>query len=200
MRASEQERPDVVAGRQFWRERTAGIDPRRFVFVDETGAKTNMARLRGRCEGGKRLPAGAPHGHWCSTTLIGSVRLDGSTESMVIESATDREVFTAYVREILVPALKPGDIVVMDNLSSHKIPAIAEIIQAARAEVWYLPPYSPDFNPIEQMWSKIKAYLRKAAARTSQALLHAIGDALNRVSASDACGWIQNCGYGVTQC
>jgi len=200
LRAAEQDRPDVVAERQAWRERAAGIDPRRFVFVDETGAKTNMTRVHGRCEGGKRLMASAPHGHWCTTTLLGSVRLDGTTEAMAIESATDQDVFMAYVREILTPALRPGDIVVMDNLSPHKTPAVAEIIRASGAEVWYLPPYSPDLNPIEQMWSKVKALLRKAAARTAQALLEAIGAALASVSASDALGWFQNCGYGNNQC
>jgi len=130
------------------------------VFVDETGAKTNMTRLRGRSEGGKRLVASAPGGHWCTTTLLSSMRLDAGTAAMVIESATDRDVFLAYVREILVPTLRAGDIVVMDNLSPHKTPAVAEIVRAAGAEVWYLPPYSPDFNPIEQMWSKVKAFLR----------------------------------------
>jgi transposase len=170
------------------------------VFVDETGAKTNMTRLRGRCEGGQRLGASVPHGHWCTTTLLGAVRLDGTTAAMVIESATDQDVFLAYVREILVPTLRPGDIVVMDNLSPHKAPTVAEIIRASGAEVWYLPPYSPDLNPIEQMWSKVKALLRKAAARTAQALLEAIGAALDSVSASDALGWFQNCGYGNSQC
>jgi transposase len=178
----------------------AGIDPGRFVFLDETGAKTNMTRLRGRCEGGKRLVASAPHGHWCSTTLLGAMRLDGSTAAMVIESATDQDVFLAYVREILTPTLRPGDIVVMDNLSPHKAPAVAELIRAAGADVWYLPPYSPDLNPIEQMWSKVKALLRKAAARTSEALLQAIANALDAVSASDASGWFLNCGYAGTQC
>lgn len=170
------------------------------MFVDETGAKTNMTRLRGRSEGGERLAGSAPHGHWCTTTLLGSMRLDGTTEAMVIESATDRDVFAAYVREVLAPALHPGDIVVMDNLSPHKAPAVAEIIGASGAEVWYLPPYSPDLNPIEQMWSKVKALLRKAAARTAEALLEAIGAALDSVSAPDALGWFTNCGYGNTQC
>jgi len=170
------------------------------VFVDETGAKTNMTRLRGRSEGGKRLVASAPGGHWCTTTLLSSMRLDAGTAAMVIESATDRDVFLAYVREILVPTLRAGDIVVMDNLSPHKTPAVAEIVRAAGAEVWYLPPYSPDFNPIEQMWSKVKAFLRKTAARTSQTLFEAIGAALDQVCASDAQGWFKDCGYANSQC
>ena len=165
------------------------------MFVDETGAKTNMTRLRGRSEGGKRLVGSAPHGHWCATTLLGAVRLERPTEAMVIESATDRDVFTAYVREVLAPTLRAGDIVVMDNLSPHKTPAVAEIVRAAGAEVWYLPPYSPDFNPIEQMWSKVKAFLRKTAARTAKTLLEAIGAALEQVCAADAQGWFKDCGY-----
>lgn len=170
------------------------------MFVDETGAETNLTRLRGRCEGGQRLVASAPHGHWCTTTLLGAVRLDGTTAAMAIESATDQDVLLAYVREILVPTLRPGDIVVMDNLAPHHAPAVAEIIRASGAEVWYLPPYSPDLNPIEQMWSKLKAWLRKAAARSAQALLEAIGAALDSVSAADALGWFLNCGYGNSQC
>lgn len=126
--------------------------------------------------------------------------MDGTTAAMAIESPTDQDVFLAYLREILAPTLRPGDIVVMDNLSPHKTPAVADIIRAKGADVWYLPPYSPDFNPIEQMWSKVKAWLRKAAARTAQALLEAIAAALDSVSASDALGWFTNCGYGNNQC
>jgi transposase len=159
-----------------------------------------MTRMRGRCEGGKRLVCSAPHGHWCTTTLLGSMRLDGTTEAMAIEGATDQDVFMAYVRQVLAPALRPGDIVVMDNLAPHKNPAVEECIRATGAELWYLPPYSPDFNPIEQMWAKVKALLRKAAARTAHTLIEAIGNALQSVSASDALGWFLNCGYGATQC
>lgn len=159
-----------------------------------------MTRLRGRCAGGQRLVCSAPHGHWCTTTLLGSIRLDGNTEGMAIEGATDQDVFLAYAGKILAPTLRPGDIVVMDNLAPHKNPAVEEIIRAAGAEVWYLPPYSPDLNPIEQMWSKVKALLRKAAARTAETLVEAIGNALRSVSVSDATGWFLNCGYGTTQC
>jgi transposase len=158
-----------------------------------------MTRLYGRVFGGQRLVDAAPHGHWCSTTILSSIRLDGSTAALVIEGATDTDVFQAYVQRILIPSLRPRDIVVMDNLAPHKHPEILRMLEHAGAEVWHLPPYSPDFNPIEKMWSKIKAYLRKAKARTSTALLRAIGRALRTVTAADAAGWFQHCGYRYVQ-
>jgi len=169
------------------------------VFLDESGAKTNMTRLYGRVFGGQRLVDAAPHGHWCSTTILSSIRLDGSTAAMVIEGATDTSVFRAYVQRVLIPSLRPRDIVVMDNLAPHKHPEIAQMLENSGTQVWYLPPYSPDFNPIEKMWSKIKAYLRKVKARTPRALLHAITQALQAVTAEDAEGWFQHCGYRYTQ-
>lgn len=154
-----------------------------------------MTRLRGRCRRGHRLHATAPHGHWHTTTLIGSIRLDGSSAAMTIEGATDTDVFTAYVRHVLVPSLRPGDIVVMDNLAPHKSPQVCALIEAAGGEALFLPPYSPDFNPIEKMWSKLKALLRRAAARTRESLLVAIADAIAQVTAEDARGWFVSCGY-----
>ena len=136
-----------------------------------------------------------PHGRWCTTTMLSSMRVDGTTAAMVIEGSTDAPVFQAYVEYILVPSLRLGDIVVMDNLAPHKNSAVAEAIRAAGAEVWFLPPYSPDFNPIEKMWSKIKAFLRKLEARTKQTLLVTIGAALRTISASDARNWFGSCGY-----
>jgi transposase len=169
------------------------------VFLDETGAKTNMTRLRGRTQGGQRLVDSAPAGHWATTTLLSSVRLDGSTAAMVIEGATDAEVFLQYAQQVLTPSLRPGDIVVMDNLSPHKMPAVLAAIEACGASVWFLPPYSPDMNPIEKMWSKVKAFLRKAKARTLDALIGAIRDALRNVTTSDILGWFKECGYVNTQ-
>jgi transposase len=195
LRAAEQDRPDVKARRQAWRKKTAAVDLRRLVFLDESGAKTNLTRLYGRSFDGQRVADAAPHGHWCTTTMVSSVRVDGSTAPMVIEGPTDADVFEAYVGQVLLPSLGPGDIVVMDNLSPHKSSAVAEAIEAAGAEVWFLPPYSPDFNPIEKMWSKIKAFLRKAKARTYEALVAAIGDALATITASDALNWFVSCGY-----
>lgn len=195
LRPAEQDRPDVKTQRDGWRGKTAAVDLRRLVFLDESGAKTNMTRLYGRCFDGQRVADATPHGHWCSTTMLSSIRLDGTTAAMVIEGATDAMVFQAYVTQVLIPTLRPGDIVVMDNLSPHKSAAIVEAIEAVGAEVWFLPPYSPDFNPIEKMWSKIKAFLRAVKARTYDALLQAIAAALRTISPSDVIGWFESCGY-----
>jgi transposase len=138
----------------------------------------------------------APHGHWQTTTMISSVRLDGTSACMTIAGAANTEVFQAYVREILVPTLRPGDIVVMDNLGAHKNEATLALITAAGAQTRFLPAYSPDFNPIEKMWSKVKAFLRAAEPRTHPALLKAIAAALAAVTANDAKGWFAHCGYG----
>lgn len=154
-----------------------------------------MTRLRGRSPKGERLVCHAPHGHWRTTTMISSVRLDGTTACMTIEGATNTEVFYAYVREVLVPSLRPGDIVVMDNLGAHKNARTIGLIEAAGAQVRFLPAYSPDLNPIEMMWSKVKALLRKAQARSHPDLLAAIASALNAVTPQDALGWFAACGY-----
>lgn len=154
-----------------------------------------MTRLRGRCPRGERLRCKAPHGHWRTTTVIGAVRVDGTTAAMAIEGATDTEVFRAYVRDVLVPTLRPGDFVVMDNLAPHKNEQTLALIEAAQAKVLFLPPYSPDLNPIELMWSKVKNSLRCAQARTHDALLDALALALDSVSPSDARNWFAHCGY-----
>jgi len=195
LRAAEQDRADVKAQREAWRQKAARLDVRRLVFLDESGAKTNMTRLYGRSFDGQRVVDATPHGHWCTTTMLSAMRLDGSTAPMVIEGPTDAEVFEAYVGQVLTQSLRAGDIVVMDNLAPHKKPGVIAAIQAAGAEVWFLPPYSPDFNPVEKMWSKIKAFLRKAKARTWETLLAAIKEAPQDVSASDARNWFQSCGY-----
>ena len=158
-------------------------------------AKTNMTRLRGRSPKGERLVCHAPHGHWSTTTMIASVRLDGTTACMTIEGSTNTEVFRAYVREVLVPSLHPDDIVVMDNLGAHKNDDTIALIEQAGAHVRFLPAYSPDLNPIEMMWSKVKALLRKAQARTHPDLLKAVASALSAVTRDDALGWFSACGY-----
>jgi transposase len=170
----------------------------KLVFIDESGAKTNMTRLYGRAKAGQRVVDNIPAGNWCTTTMISSVRLDGSTACMVVDGATDKEVFKAYVEHILLPALKPGDIVVLDNLSAHKNQETRGMIESVGAELWFLPPYSPDLNPIEKMWSKIKSILRTLKARTEKALINAIAKALEAVTASDAKGWFKSCGYANT--
>lgn len=154
-----------------------------------------MTRLYGRTFGGQRLVAAAPHGHWSTTTMISALRFDGSTADMVLDGATDGAAFGAYVEHVLIPQLRPADIVVMDNLAAHKMTAIVTAIEQTGAKVRFLPPYSPDFNPIEKMWSKIKAYLRKVEARTKETLWQAIGAALRTVTAKDALGWFESCGY-----
>ena len=156
-----------------------------------------MTRLRGRARRGQRVHSSAPCGHWRTTTMISSIRLDGSTACMTISGATDTEVFRTYVDAVLCPSLKPGDIVIMDNLSPHKSPPTLELIERVGAKVLFLPPYSPDFNPIEKMWSKLKASLRCAEARTPEELDGAIGMALEKVTANDARGWFVSCGYSV---
>ncbi len=154
-----------------------------------------MTRLRGRAPRGKRCHASAPAGHWKTTTMISSVRFDGSTAAMTIEAATDTEVFQSYVREVLCPTLRPGDIVIMDNLAAHKNETTLRLITQAGAKVRFLPAYSPDLNPIEKMWSKIKSLLRSAKARTIDALISEIGAALAKVSDKDVRGWFVSCGY-----
>jgi transposase len=167
----------------------------RLVFIDESAAKTNMTRLYGRCAKSERLDASAPHGHWCATTMISSLRSDGGTACMSIDGATNTEVFQAYAKETLCPTLREGDTVIMDNLGAHKNGRTIAIIEQAGAQVVFLPAYSPDLNPIELMWSKVKSLLRAAQARTPASLLEAIGRALAEVSAQDAQNWFAHCGY-----
>ena len=181
--------------RREWLERIADVDPSRFVFYDESGAKTNMTRLYGRTLDGGRLVDAVPQGHWSTTSMLSSFRFDGSTAAMTLPGATDRLAFDAYVEQVLVPSLRRGDIVVLDNLAPHKSPHAAEHIRQAGAELWFLPPYSPDLNPIEKMWSKVKAHLRRAKARTTQALDRAVAAALKSITATDAAGWFRLCGY-----
>jgi transposase len=181
--------------RAVWHEQFEGLDPDRLVFLDESGASTSLTRTGGRCPVGQRLVASTPWGHWQTTTVISAVRLSGPFAPAVFDGPTDREVFLAYVEQVLAPHLRAGDVVVMDNLSPHKAPAVREAIEATGATVLYLPPYSPDFNPIENLWSKLKAFLRGAAARTFDALCDAIAAGLRTVTENDCLGFFQNCGY-----
>lgn len=173
------------------------LDPKTLIFIDESGIQNNMTRLYGRVIGGDRLKESAPGGHWNTTTILSAMRHDGSTESMTIEGATTAEVFTAYICNILCPTLRSTDVVILDNLSSHKVPGIREAIEKTGATLKYLPPYSPDLNPIEKMWSKIKTILRKLKARTGRQLAIAIKKAFLSITASDAAGWFESCGYGI---
>ena len=185
----------MIAAREAFRREVAGLDPGRLVVVDESGAATNLARLYARAPAGARAVGPVPHGHWKVTTVLGAVRRDGVAAAMTIDCPTDRDVFLAFVGQVLGPALRPGDVVVMDNLPAHKVAGVREAVEARGACVLYLPPYSPDLSPIERMWSKVKKLLRDAAARTQQALEAAIATALDAVTAADARNWFRGCGY-----
>ena len=182
----------------MWHDDLRGVDPARLVFLDESGAQTSMTRTRGRAPRGQRVVAKVPGGHWKIVTIIGAVRVSGPFAAASIVGATDSDVFRTYVREILAPRLRPGDVVVMDNLSPHKASGVREAIEAAGAELRYLPPYSPDFNPIENLWSKVKGKLRSLAARSIDALHDAIGAALSTVTPGDCVGFFRHCGYPAT--
>ena len=193
--AAEQDRADVRRRREAWFELQPDLDPDRLVFIDETGTNTKMARLRGRASVGERCRAPIPHGHWKTTTFVGALRLSGMTAPMTLNGAMNGPAFTAYVEQMLVPTLRPGDIVVMDNLPAHKPAAIRDAIERAGAELRFLPPYSPDFNPIEMAFSKIKALLKKAAARTLQDLWDAIAQAIDAVTPEEARNYFTATGY-----
>src|ERR1700757_4547463 len=176
--ASEQERPDVAARRQAWFDAQPDLDPEDLVFIDETGASTKMARLRGRAPRGQRCRAPIPHGHWKTITFVAALRLCGLTAPMVLDGPMNGPAFLAYVEQVLVPTLRPGMLVVMDNLPAHKVAGVRAAIQATGARLWLLPPFSPASNPIENAFAKLKASLRRAAARAIPALWDAIRDAL----------------------
>jgi transposase len=187
----------LKAERAAWREEFAAVDPSRLVFVDETGASTAMDRTHGRAPSGVRVDGPIPQGHWKVVTLTAAVRLGGVPEPacLTFDGATDTACFEAYVRGCLVPSLRPGDIVVLDNLACHKTAEVARLIAGAGAEVRYLPAYSPDLNPIEKLFSKLKAALRKAKARTVDALIAAMGEALRAIRPADIVGWFAHSGY-----
>lgn len=168
------------------------------MFLDESGARPGMTRTRGRAPRGQRVVAKVPAGHWTIVTVIGAVRTSGPFAAATLVGATDSDVFRTYVREVLAPELRPGDVVVMDNLSPHKAAGVREALEAVGATPRYLPPYSPDLNPIENVWSKVKGQLRSLAARSVDALHDAIGTALATVTADDCVGFFRHCGYAAT--
>ena len=199
MRAAEQDRPDVAAARKAWAGEQAKLDPEHLVFIDETGTATNMARLRGRAPRGERLVGKVPQGHWKTTTFVAGLRSSALTAPCVIDGPINGNAFIAYVEQILAPSLKPGDIVVLDNLSAHKVPGVRAAIEAAGARLFYLPPYSPDFNPIEQAWAKLKQQLRGVKARVVEHLEWAVTEALTTITADHARAFFRHCGYGIQQ-
>jgi transposase len=184
------------AARDAWRGRLSGVDPRRLVFVDESSTNIAMAPRYGRAPKGRRAHGKAPRNRGKNVTLISSISLDGVGPSLSIEGPSDTQSFGLYLRELLCPALRRGQIVVMDNLSVHKSAWARELVEAEGAEALLLPPYSPDLNPIEEAFSKIKGGLRRAKARTLAALFEATHSALGAVTAQDACGFFAHCGYG----
>jgi transposase len=173
-----------------------GLDPAKLVFVDETWAKTNMTRSRGRARAGERLVAAVPHGHWRTTTLVAALGDAGVRCAMTLDGPVNRDAFEAFVATVLVPTLAPGDVVVMDNLSSHKGPRVRELVGAAGAAVVYLPPYSPDLNPIELAFAKLKQLMRSAAHRTADALWADVQRMLDLITPADAVAFYRHCGYG----
>jgi transposase len=193
--ATERDRPDVVRRRQQYTEHSAVIAPTRLVFVDETGLNTAMSRLRARARFGTRAFGKAPKGKHLNLTVVGAIALDGVRAIMAYEGGTTRDAFLRFVREALAPSLHPGDVVVMDNLRAHYTDGVEHAIKAAGATVLYLPPYSPELNPIEQAWSKLKAYLRRLEARTLAALAAALPAYRMAIRDSDLAGWFNHCGY-----
>jgi len=165
------------------------------VFIDETWAKTNMTRTRGRSPVGQRLVAKIPHGHWKTTTLIAALGQAGMRCSMTLDGPVNQEAFESFVKQVLLPSLCAGDIVVMDNLSSHKGARVKQLIESAGAKLLYLPPYSPDLNPIEMAFSKLKQLMRSASHRTIEALWQNMQAMLDQITASDAANFVRHCGY-----
>nr|WP_284312054.1 IS630 family transposase [Labrys miyagiensis] len=190
--ASEQKRPDVAAARRQWRGSQIWLRPSRLVFIDETWASTAMARHYGRCKRGQRL---MPHGHWKTTTFIAALLVDGLTAPCVLDGPVNGDCFKAYVEQILAPTLEHGDIVIMDNLGSHKVPGVRQAIEAVGAELLYLPPYSPDLNPIEMLFAKFKALLRAAAKRSIHDLWDEIAATLPRFLANECRNYFSAAGY-----
>ena len=193
--ALEQDRPDILKRRQAWFDGQLDLDPAKLVFIDETGLSTKMARLRGRAPRGERCRAGVPHGHWKTTTFTGALRLTGMTAPFVYDGAMNGNVFLAYVEQVLAPTLSEGDIVVMDNLPVHKAAGVRAAIAAAGASLLYLPPYSPDFNPIENAFSKLKALMRAKAERTIKALWDAVGPIIDLFTPAECANYFRAAGY-----
>jgi transposase len=195
VKASEQLRPDVLAAREVFFEQIKDVPLKDIIVLDESYATTQFTRLRGRSRRGVRLLARVPHGHWKLLTILAAIGIEGVVTAATVDAPTDADVFATFITDALVPALRPGQVVVMDNLAAHKISRIRQTIEAAQCRLVYLPPYSPDFSPIEPMWSKLKQMLRSIAARTVGELTQAIDAAFRTISSSDCLGYFTHCGY-----
>jgi transposase len=196
--ATEQERPDVAEARARWKNEQTNLDPAKLIFIDETGASTKMARLYGRAKRGRRVVGRIPWGHWKTVTFVAALRLDGLGTPFVIDCAMNGAIFIEYLQQCLVPTLRSGHIVIIDNLPAHKREEVRKIIEAAGAELRYLPPYSPDLNPIEQAFAKLKAHLRKAKERTVPALYDRIGHLIGAFEPTECRNYFRNSGYAPT--
>ncbi|PPD30514.1 MAG: IS630 family transposase [Hyphomicrobium sp.] len=196
LHAAEQDRPDVAAARAELRAEQPKLEAPRLVFIDETAVTTKMVRHYGRSPRGDRLVASVPHGHWKTLTLVAALRIDGLTAPTVIDGAMNGPSFIAYVEQVLAPTLRKGDTVFMDNLSTHKIDGVREAIEATGAKLRYLPAYSPDLNPIEMAFSKLKTALRKGAARTVKALMKLIGRLIKTFAPAECANYFRHAGYG----
>ena len=185
----------MVAARAAFRETAAQLTPADLVFIDESGIATNLVRLYGRALKGERVAGRAPYGRWERLTVLGGLSLGGMIACMSVEGATDTDVVLAFAERVLVPALRPGQVVILDNLSPHRAARVRAVIERAGCRLLFLPPYSPDLNPIEQAWSKLKTLLRGMGARTKEALEAALGTVLDALTAADARGWFAHCGY-----
>jgi transposase len=196
--AREQDRPDVSRRRAQWRKYQSRIDPARLVFIDETWAKTNMTRTHGWAARGQRLVDKTPHGHWNTTTFLAALRHDRIDAPCLFDGPINGELFRVYVEQVLLPTLGPGDVVVLDNLGSHKSRVVRNAIRAIGAKLIFLPKYSPDLNPIEQVFAKLKTLLRKAEARTLEAISAAIGQILGRFTPQECANYFKDAGYAST--
>jgi transposase len=193
--AAEQDRPDVAAARRRWRQDQPLLDGAHLVFIDETGTATDMARLYGRGHRGKRVIGKVPYGHWKTTTFVAALRNHAVTAPFVIDKPMNGTIFRTYVEQCLAPTLGSGDIVVMDNLAAHKVQGVRQTIEATGAKLLYLPPYSPDLNPIELFFAKLKARLRKAAERSVPALWDKIGELLDAFKPDECANYFHHAGY-----
>lgn len=185
----------MLKQRRDWFDGQIDLEPERLVFIDETWTATNMTRSHGRCAKGERLRMGFPHAHRKTTTLVAGLRMSGMVAPMVLDGPINGDWFEAYVTQVLVPELRPGDVVIMDNLSSHKRASVRERIETAGATLRFLPPYSPDFNPIEKAFSKLKAMLRKIGERTVSGLWDLIGKLIHIFQPQECANYFSSCGY-----
>lgn len=194
MSASERQRPEVAEAREAFRTELAARRAEDLVFVDESGVTTKLTRLYGRAPKGERVPEAVPHGRWQVTTILGALGTNGMQAGMTVETSTDADIFEVFVEQVLGPTLRAGQVVVMDNLSAHKQERVRDLIEARGCQLQYLPPYSPDLNPIESAWSKVKTYLRALKARSQEALEAGVSTALRTITAPDARGYFGPCG------